>query len=61
LRSDSGSDLPPDVQEWITATTAQLQDTLANPTVRARLLELLCGDDGIRSDDAHGETIEPSP
>lgn len=41
LHSDPGSDLPPNVQEWIDKNVIQLRDVLANPETRARLLALL--------------------
>jgi hypothetical protein len=52
LRSDFGSDLPPDdVREWITRTAIELRATLANPAVRSRVIELLNGSDATRGDD----------
>jgi hypothetical protein len=47
-RNECGStaSLPPDdVREWIDKAAIQLRDALAIPQVRARVVELLCGDD----------------
>jgi hypothetical protein len=39
--SENNRRLPPDVQDWIDKRVIQLRDTLDNPEVRARILELL--------------------
>jgi hypothetical protein len=47
LRSDSGSDFPPDDsrEEWITTVAAAIRKALDDPTVRREIVGLLSGED----------------
>jgi hypothetical protein len=45
LHSDSGSDLPPDKQEWISSVAAAIRTALDDPTVRREIVDLLTGED----------------
>jgi hypothetical protein len=49
LRSDSGSDLPPDEQEWICSVAAAIRTALDDPSVQAEIVGLLCGDEERRA------------
>ena len=51
MHSDDGASLPPDdVREWIDNNAPELRAGLANPKTRARLLELLLGEQRQRGD-----------
>jgi hypothetical protein len=45
LHSDSGSDLPPDKQEWISSVAAAIRNALDDPTARREIVGLLTGED----------------
>jgi vacuolar-type H+-ATPase subunit E/Vma4 len=46
VRSDSGSDLPPNEREaWITSVAAAIRKALDDPTVRREIVAVLTGED----------------